>query len=182
MPKKDHHTHHLLGGPARHIDINFRQLRYEHTESLIDICYHASQRLVKLQSTSQVPNYEYSAETPQGRRYSMFRDVEFVELSFEEHRGIVARMSFSCPAALRGRNLRGSGHLESGMLAALIGIDEHGTSLSTTFLEIALCQSTEAMKLRTGNELRGKSIVFPLVSTTNTTSICSFLICRPAGY
>ena len=65
------------------------------------------------------------------------------------------RVSFSCPSKLRGPNLHGSGHFEKGMLAALIGFNEDSSSLSTTFLEVSLCQSTEAMKVYTGDESRG---------------------------
>ncbi len=157
MPKKDpHFQNQFPGGQGRHIDINFRQLRYEHTESIVDICYHASQRLIGLPSKPSVPDYEVRTDTPQGRRYSLFRDVEVVELNFEERNGIVVRVSFSCPPGLRGRNLHGSGHFERGMLAALVGIDEDSSSLSTTFFEVSLCQTTEAMKPRTGNDLRGQ--------------------------
>ncbi len=157
MPKKDpHFQNQLPGGQGRHIDINFRQLRYEHTESIVDICYHASQHLIILSSDPQVLDYEVRTDTPQGRRYSFFRDVEVVELNFDERYGIVVRVSFSCPPGLRGRHLHGSGHFERGMLAALVGIDEDSTSPSTTFFEVSLCQSTDAMKPRTGNELRGQ--------------------------
>lgn len=165
VPKKGpHHKHHLPDGQARHLDINFRQLRYEHTESIIDICYHASQRLVTSTSEPYLTDYEVRSETPQGRRYSLFRDVEIVEINFEERNGILVRLSFSCPPALRGRHLPLSGHFEKGMLAALIGIDEACTCLSTTILEVVLCQSTNAMQVRTGNELRGQSLplLFPL--------------------
>lgn len=82
--------------------------------------------------------------------------MEIVELNFDERNGIVVRVSFSCPPNLRKHHLRGSGHFEKGMLAALIGIDQDCASLSTTFFEVSLCQSTEAMKPRTGNELRGR--------------------------
>lgn len=158
VPRKGpQHKHHLADSQARHLDINFRQLRYEHTESIIDITYHATQRLVTSTSQSQLSDYEVRSETPQGRRYSLFQDVEIVELDFEERNGIVVRLSFSCPPTLRGRRLPLSGHFEKGMLAALIGIDESGPCLSTTFLEVVLCQSTTAMKVRTGNELRGQS-------------------------
>lgn len=36
-------NHHLRNGFQRHIDILFRHLRYEYTECLRDICYHAAQ-------------------------------------------------------------------------------------------------------------------------------------------
>ena len=157
VPKRgQHHKRHLLDSQARHLDMNFRQLRYEHTESIIDICYHASQRLVTSSKQHPLSDYEVQSETPQGRRYSLFHDVEIVELDFQEHNGIVLRLSFSCPPALRGMQLPRSGHFEKGMLAAIIGIDEAGNCLSTTILEVFLCQSTDAMKVRTGNELRGQ--------------------------
>ena len=161
MPTKDRHIQNQLpGGQTRHIDLNFRQFRYEHTESIIDICYHASQLQEQLSSDPPIYEYDERKETPQGRRYSLFRDVEIVELNFDDRNGIVVRVSFSCPPSLRKHHLRGSGHFERGMLAALIGIDQECTSLSTTFFEIQLCQSTEAMKPRTGNELRGQLFSF----------------------
>lgn len=137
------------------------------------MCYHASQRLVTSSSQSKVFDYEVRSETPQGRRYSLFQDVEIVELHFDEHNGIVVCLSFSCPPALRGRHLPLSGLFERGMLAALIGIDETGTCLSTTMLKVFLCQSTEAMKVRTGNELRGQLIPIPLYlkSKSKTASV-----------
>lgn len=159
VPKKDQNNkHHLPCGLARHIDTNFRQLRYEHTESIIDICYHASQRLIGLSSQSPTINYNPQVETPQGRRYSLFRDVEVFELSFEERRGLSVRASFSCPPELRGPKLRAKDHFEKGMLAALIGFNKDSNTLSTTFLEVSLCQSTEAMKIHTHNELRGQFV------------------------
>ncbi|MCJ1462198.1 hypothetical protein MMC07_000798 [Pseudocyphellaria aurata] len=160
VPRKGpQHKHHLADSQARHLDINFRQLRYDHTESIIDICYHATQRLVTSTSQPQLSDYEVRSETPQGRRYSLFQDVEIVELDFEERNGIVVRLSFSCPPALRGRRLPLSGHFQKGMLAALIGFNEAGLCVSTTFLEVVLCQSTTAMKVRTGNELRASILL-----------------------
>lgn len=156
IPKKDYHNqHHLPCGLARHIDINFRQLRYENTESIIDICYNASQRLIGLTAESQNVPYNERVETPQGRRYSLFRDAEVFQLHFEDRKGMTVRVSFSCPPKLRGRTLRASGHFEKGMLAALIGFNEDSNSISTTFLEVSLGQSSEAMKIHTGNDSRG---------------------------
>lgn len=181
VPKKGSlHKHHLVDSQARHLDINFRQLRYEHIESIIDICYHASQRLVVSTSQAQLSDYEVRSETPQGRRYSLFRDVEIVELNFEELSGIVVRLSFSCPPALRGRQLPLSGHFEKGMLAALIGIDEDCTGLSTTILEVVLCESTNAMKVRTGNELRGQSLLLRLFLKSNRMQHLSSSVLRIA--
>lgn len=161
MPTKDRHLQNQFpGGQQRHIDLNFRQFRYEHTESIIDICYHASQLHKHLSSNPPIYEYDEQTETPQGRRYSLFRDVEIVEINFDERNGIMVRVSFSCPSSLRRHHLRGSGHFEKGMLAALIGIDQDCASLSTAFFEVSLCQSTEAMKPRTGNELRGESSAF----------------------
>ncbi|MCJ1426299.1 hypothetical protein MMC29_004202 [Sticta canariensis] len=160
VPEKSlNHQHHLPDCQGRHLDINFRQLRYDQVESIIDICYHASQRLVTSPSQPEVFDYEVRSETPQGRRYSLFQDVEIVELYFDERKGIIVRLSFSCPPALRGRHLPLSRLFEKGMLAALIGIDETCTCLSTTMLEVFLCQSTEAMKVRTGNELRASVLL-----------------------
>lgn len=156
VPKKDqHHGHFLPRGQARLMDTNFRQLRYENTESLIDICYHASQRLVALTSEPQLDDYDDRNETPNGNQYFMFRNVEFEELQFHERKGIEIRVSFSCPAELRGLTLGSSGRFDRGRLAALIGLDKDHTSLSVTFLEITQPESTNAMKVQTGHDLRG---------------------------
>ena len=155
MPKKDPFSPHRLPcGQQRLLDIHFRHLRYESTEPIIDSCYHASQQLTGIISGPKLTDYDDRMVTPKGFRYSLFRDVQVVEFIFSDTKAITVRVSFACPRALRGRRLGPSKHLEDGMLIALIGLDSH-SSLSTTFMEINMRQTTEAMKPRTGNDLRG---------------------------
>lgn len=156
VPMKDqHHGNHLSCGQARLMDTNFRQLRFDSSESIIDICYHASQQIIKSASTTPAMDYRFSHETPQGNRYSAFQAIEIMELRFSERTGIGLQVSFPCPASLRGPRLHNSSHLEKGMLVALIGIDDEYTSLSITFLEVGHRESTESMKTQTGNGLNG---------------------------
>ena len=148
--------HHLPCGQQRLLDVQFRQLRFDNVEPIIDSCYHASQQLTQLVSTPQVLDYDDRMSTPKGVRYSLFRDVAFEEqvMSFKD--GITFRVSFACPKALRGLRLGPSKHLEEGMLVALVGLDE-GNTLSTTFMVIQQRQTTFAMRPRTGNDFRGRS-------------------------
>jgi len=95
--------------------------------------------------------------TPRGFRYSIFRDLNFEDVSFSDQKGVCFRMSFACPKALRGRRMGPSAHLEEGMLVALIGLDEV-SALSVTFMEIYQRQSTDAMKPLTKTDLRGTTL------------------------
>lgn len=76
-------------------------------------------------------------------------------MSFRD--AVTFRISFACPKALRGLRLGPSKHLEEGMLVALVGLE--ADALSTTFMVIEQRQTTFAMKVRTGNDLRGQSTV-----------------------
>lgn len=157
MPRKNPYAHHHLPcGQQRLLDIHFRHLRYESTECLIDSCYHASQTLTCLVSEPHSHDYDDRMVTMRGLRYSLFRDVVFEEIIFNHQKGITLRVSFACPKGLRGRRLGPSKHLEEGMLVALIGLDGN-SSLSITFMEIYQRQTTDAMRPRSGNDLRGKS-------------------------
>ena len=142
MPQKDPNQHHLPAGPARLLDICFRQLRYEGTEPIIDPCYHAMQQLVLARSQKPQPDYQFGLETPRGARYSLFRNVAFEELTFHELHGAILRLSYDCPRALQGRRIHTSGLFEENMLCALIGLDEEATTLATTFFEVYLREST----------------------------------------
>ena len=157
MPKKGQFApHHLAPGQARLLDVQFRQLRYDSIEDLMDACYHASQQMVQLVSEPEVSDYDDRLSTPRGCRYSLFRHIGFEEIMFDEKQGVMIRISFACPEALRGERLGPSKHLEDGMVVALIGLSED-QSLSTTFMEIYQRQSTRAMQSRTGNNMRGTS-------------------------
>lgn len=150
--------HHLPCGQQRLLDVQFRQLRFDNVEPIIDSCYHASQQLTHLVSAPPVLDYDDRMSTPKGVRYSLFRDITFEEqvMSFKD--AVTFRVSFACPKALRGLRLGPSKHLEEGMLVALVGLDERD-GLSTTFMVIQQRQTTFAMRPRTGNDLRGQSPV-----------------------
>ena len=154
-PKDDHMPHRYVPGQRRLMDINFRQLRYDNTEVIIDACYHASQILVASISQPQLTDYDDRMQTPQGYQYNLYRSISFESARFHESQGMHIRTSFSCPEALRSRRIISSGRLESGMLAALIGYDKGSDTLSTTFMIVDLCQSTDAMKPMTGDHSRG---------------------------
>ena len=156
MPKKGPFSpHHYPCGQQRLLDIHFRHLRYENVESIIDCCYHASQQLANTRSMPPQSDYENRVVTPKGFRYSLFRHVNFEELIFVPWKSLTVRVSFACPKALRGRLLGPTNHFERGMLVALVGLDQNN-SLSTTFMEVYMRQSTDAMRPRTGNDSRGQ--------------------------
>ena len=154
VPKKDaKEPHHLPIGQSRLIDISFRQLRYDCTESIIDICYHASQCLVSFSSEPAMLGYDTYQKTPMGKQYRLFRDVSFSH-SQHEPKGTMIDVGFSCPQRLR-ENLFASKELEEGMLAALIGLDKEETALSITFLEIQGINSAEGTDVNDEDDLRG---------------------------
>lgn len=154
MPQKDGYSH-AHNGVARLVDLNFRHLRYDSTEPIIDVCYHASQFLTTTPSNLQSLNYDDRMQTPRNIGYSLFRDVEIFEIQFREARGLSVRVSFSCPEGLRGNKMHKSTCLEEGMLAALVGFDQVGATVSVCFMEVLRRESTMAMKQRNGNELKG---------------------------
>ncbi len=156
MPQKDHHTpHRYVPGQQRLTDVNFRQLRYDSTEVIIDVCYHACQLSTTFASQPQASAYDDRVQTPLGLQYYLYRDINIESVSFHENQGIHVRTSFSCPEALRSRRIISSGRLERGLLVALIGYDKVSETLSTTFMNVDICQSTDAMKPITGNHSRG---------------------------
>ena len=143
MPTKAHdQTHHLPPGPGRHLDIIFRQLRYESVEPIIDNCYHAMQQLMVSKTQPQFLDYQYSQETAQRRRYSLLRNAAFEELIFHEYKGTMVRISFDCPRALQGGKIHRSGLFEEGMLCALVGLHDESDELTTTFFQVHLREST----------------------------------------
>ena len=159
MPRKSSQArHHLPLGQERHLDTLFRQLRHESIEPIIDACYHASQQLAVLAKQTAIVDYDDRMVTPRKGRYSLFHDIAFEDTMFNPSRGLQVRVSFACPRALRGRLMGLSKRFEEGMLVALIGLSDDGC-LSTTFMDINQRQTTESMKRRTGNDLRGRSII-----------------------
>ena len=143
MPiKSNEQPHHLPQGPSRHIDIEFRHSRYESTEPIIDLCYHAMQHLLRSKREDQFINYQYGLETPRCNRYSLLRNVAFEELCFHETKGTIVRLSYDCPMALQGNKIHRSGLFADGMLCAMIALHEDTNELTTTFFEVFLREST----------------------------------------
>ncbi len=164
MPYKDFHQPHYLresgenAGTSRLLDTLFRHLRYDNTEQLIDVCYRAGQILAfPPQGETLTPDYQFSQVTPKGSRFMLFRDIGFEEVIFHETKGLVMRLSYACPKLLRGRWMHSAGLFEEGMLVALVGLDNKDRTLSTTFFEVILRESTDAMNPRGGNGQRGMS-------------------------
>ena len=156
VPEKSQSAdHHLPCGQRRLLDVQFRQMRFDNVEPIVDSCYHATQQLTQLISSPQVLDYDDRMITPKGVRYSLFREVTFEEQIMSSRDAVMFRVSFACPKALRGQRLGPSKHLEEGMLVALVGLE--ADALSTTFMVIEQRQTTFAMKPRTGNDLRGQS-------------------------
>ena len=146
MPiKSDEHPHHLPQGPSRQLDIEFRHSRYESTEPIIDLCYHAMQQLFQSKSKDYFIDYQYGLETPRQNRYSLFRNVAFEELSFHETKGTIVRLSYDCPTALQGNKIHKSGLFADGMLCAMIALHEGTNELTTTFFEVFLRESTVSL-------------------------------------
>ncbi|KAL8770000.1 MAG: hypothetical protein Q9209_004247 [Squamulea sp. 1 TL-2023] len=169
MPPKDAQDGtHKRRGTARMLDVQFRHLRYDIFEPVIDACYHASQLLTMAFKEPLSQDYVVRQQTVQGTQYSLFRGVYLEDTRFEAE-GIHLRLSFACPAHLRQRRMLSSGHFETGMLIALIGLDSEKT-LSTAFLTVEMCQSTESMKPMTGNHLRA-SVVASFVEPLDTNTI-----------
>lgn len=129
MPVKDYASH-LPNGVPKLVDLHFRHLRYDSTESIIDICYNASQVLATLGDSYRASSYDERMQTPHGNRYSLFRDIGFVGVEFHYRRGLTFRLHFACPESLRGRAMHSSSCLEEGMMAALIGLDSEHHTLS----------------------------------------------------
>lgn len=152
---------------ARTLDVQFRHLRHDTFEPVIDACYHASQQLQMAFRQPPPLDYESRHRTARGTQYSLFRDVRLEDVRFEQE-GTQLRLSFACPARLRQRGMFNSGHFESGMLMALIGLNSEHT-LSTSFCKIEMGQSTSSMKPITGNHLRASVVVsFADPSDTDT--------------
>ncbi|KAL9018263.1 MAG: hypothetical protein Q9185_004429 [Variospora sp. 1 TL-2023] len=169
MPPKDQpdNASHQ-SGIQRMLDVQFRHLRYDTFEPVIDACYHASQQLVVSLKDPPPLDYEVRQNTTRGTQYSLFQDIKLEDLRFERD-GINLRLSFACPSRLRQRRLLASGHFESGMLMALIGLDSRNT-LSSTFCTTKMCQSTLAMKPTTGNHLRA-SVVASFADPQDTDAV-----------
>ncbi len=154
MPKKAiQEPNHLEPGPQRLLDTLFRHLRFDSVEGIRDVSYHAAQHLLK-QTFETTNDYEPQQETKCGNRYFLYTDVKFEELLSDEKRGVILRLSYLCPHFMRGRGMIRLGRLEQGMLCAHLCLEEVGKSLSVTFFEVHMTQSTDSMKARNGKGVR----------------------------
>lgn len=154
MPKKNiQEPNHLEAGPRRLLDTLFRHLRYDSVEGIRDVTYHAAQLLLT-RDEEKLEDYEPRQETSSGNRYFLYSDVKFEELLSDEKKGFVLLLSYTCPQFMRGRGMIRSGRLEEGMLCALVCLEDDGKSLSITFFEIHMTQSTDSMKARNGRGVR----------------------------
>jgi AAA domain len=154
MPKKNiQERSYLEAGPQRLLDTLFRHLRHDSIEGIRDVAYHAAQYLAHHNATA-VDDPEPRQETPSGNRYFLYPNVKFEEVLSDEKRGIILRVSYSCPKFMRGRAMIRSGRLEEGMLCALACLGEDGNSLSVTFFEVFMTQSTDSMLSRDGRGAR----------------------------
>lgn len=152
--KNPDHANDRLQGKSRLLDAQFRHLRYDSVESIRDVCYHAAQDLAKPVAKPCAADYDVRQFTPQGNQYSLFRNIRLEDLMFDRN-GIHLQLSFNCPRSLERDRLASAGHLEKGMLVALIGLNkEH--HLSVTYFNIEVGQSTGAMKSIYGNHDKGK--------------------------
>ncbi|KAI9800521.1 MAG: hypothetical protein M1825_004069 [Sarcosagium campestre] len=156
MPPKDFSEPAFLPrGKDRLIDALFRHLRHDSIKSLMDCCNSAAQSLVQPLSSHIDEGYETLRETPAGVKYRKFQDVRFEELIFHETKGLLVRVSYACPPALRrGSAMAKSGILEHGMVVAIVGLIGKPKAVSVTFFEVHLREGTESMNCRGGNGLR----------------------------
>ena len=152
MPKKNLAERHFLpAGPSRLFDVLFRHLRYNHTECIRDICYHAFQALVA--DPVVYHNYQAWQETPVGNRYFLYRHTKVEEVHAQDKKGLLVKLSYACPKGPKYNRAEDPSRFQNGMLCALLGLEEGGT-LTTTFLEVCNRGSAESMRRKHGNRIR----------------------------
>ncbi|MCJ1307438.1 hypothetical protein MMC25_001084 [Agyrium rufum] len=141
---------------VRVIDKNFRQLRYDSINCIIKACRDAMRMLLLPSPIQQGKEYAVTNQTTCGTRFHLFRGVIFEELLFHDRKGINFRVSFDCPPSLRSHRIhhKSTKLLENGKLVALVGIEKVSGNLTTTFFEIHMRESTDAMHSTTGNHDR----------------------------
>lgn len=145
MPRKDlNQPHFLMNGPERHFDTLFRHLRFDSTEAIRDVCYHAAQALDSGHHDTTY-SLEPQRDTPGGSRYYEYQDVKLQEVNGDEKKGMIMRVSYGCPEFMRGKLIHNCGRLLEGMLCALLCLDEASSELSVVFTEIHQRQSTMSM-------------------------------------
>ncbi|KAH0543461.1 hypothetical protein FGG08_002226 [Glutinoglossum americanum] len=151
MPRKDVTSWHFLPrGVSRLIDTQFRQLRYDSIESVIDSTYYTCQLLASSCILDASENFHV---TPKGNRFRAYYDITFEGLGWHNYKGLEVEISFACPPHLQGWKLSTSDVLERGMLVALVGLDLDSPALSTIFFEVSFTKSAEGMRSK-GNGVR----------------------------
>ena len=147
LPEKNIGTEpRLPNGVSRHLDVLFRHLRFEHTESLREICYHAAQTSF-LEPVSGGHLTDISKrETSGGSRHFLYQDAQIEELVAHDRKGLLVRMTFNCPHFLRGRKPSMLGRLLDGMLCALLCLEHDTKALSVVFMEVHMSQSTSSLE------------------------------------
>jgi hypothetical protein len=156
VPHKGPGASHRLTGFSRHIDCLFRHLRADNVEKLKDVCYDAAQSLA---SNPRPRDLEPLRQTPCSTRYFQFHDVQFEGLLHHHIKGILVRVSFLCPPFMVGRKIHKTSHFETGMMAALVGLDADDSNLSVTFFDVYLCESTDSINKISGKVPRGMKFV-----------------------
>ncbi|ETN38001.1 uncharacterized protein HMPREF1541_07624 [Cyphellophora europaea CBS 101466] len=176
MPKKDDGSPNPISpGPERFLDLQFRHLRFESTESIKDICYsaaqsaflnpnriandhyadtHAQNSLISAPQQPCNPHVMIRKDTPSGNPYFLYQNTRVEELEAHERHGVLVRLSYDCPTFMRGRIFADTGRLEQGMLLSLLCHDRTKNELSTHFLSIHMAQSTMSMEPRSGKGRR----------------------------
>jgi hypothetical protein len=145
MPRKDlNQPHFLMNGPERHFDTLFRHLRFDSTEAIREVCYHAAQALYSAHHDI-THSFEPQRDTPGGSRYYEYEDVKLEEVNGDEKKGMIMRVSYDCPEFMRGKLIHSCGRLLEGMLCALLCLHETSSELSVVFTEIHQRQSTMSM-------------------------------------
>ena len=162
---------HLQAGIARHIDLCFRQLRYDNTNVLVDVTHHAIQQLAVEKVNEKYEDYKPQCETPSGAKYLRFRKVAFEEFLFHYADGLVVRLSYECPKDLQGRAIHKAKVLEENRLVALVGMNDIGEVI-TVFFQIHLRESTEGKFITSKTHERGKYLIGEQCASANLTQAC----------
>jgi hypothetical protein len=148
MPHKDgSRSQHLPDEKFKYIDTEFRHDRYENTEKLIDVCYHASQELAKnaIKNVSTAPTSGHRRETPKGVTYSVFRNVAVHQILYDHSKGTNVRCSYDCPPEFRGNGMHDASIFGKGMVCALLALDMDKAELCVMFFEVHLRETTVSL-------------------------------------
>jgi hypothetical protein len=171
LPKKNVSSpHQLAPGIDRLQDISFRHLRFEHVAKIRDIAHHAAQQafITLCQINGYQPDIseklmprappvrrpESSYETSFGNRYFMYKDAQVEDLVSHDTLSIIRRISFPCPAHMRGRAIFHSGRFDTNMLVALMCLDVIRNEADIYYLQIHMLESNESMAKRRPDHLR----------------------------